>query len=168
MRRFNDKTAKRLGKKEFTTNIFSPELYETWKKDNPTFCLSYIEFKTLWTAITDKIQDAVSSNPQGVKLAFHTGELIVQYLPKGLKAQDENSSNQIGEVVPHLNITTKGKVAKISWIRKGACRFNPPIMLYGFQHTREIALKANKNLIERPEIFRNSNIKIHDNSGNDI
>ncbi len=168
MRRFNDRKAKRLGKAEFSTSIVTEELYKQWRKDNPDISLSNAEFNKVWESITDKIQSEITTNPQGVKLAFHCGELIMQYLPKKFKAIDPYTSNLIGEKAPFLNITSKGKVGKISWIRKGAVRFNPQIMLYAFDHTRKIAHKAISTFTEKPEIFRNSNMIIHDKQGDDI
>lgn len=165
MRYFNDKTAKRMGKAEFSTNIVSEDLYNRWKASNPEFKLTYIEFSKLWQLITDQIQEEIVTNPQGVKLAFQCGELIIQYLPRNLKAKDQVNSDEEGEAVPFLNVTTKGKLAKISWIRKRAVRFNPQIILFAFKHTRNIAIKANEVITNKPEIFRNSNIKIHDKSG---
>ncbi len=169
MRYTNDKSAPRLGKAEFSTSIVSDELYEKWKLAHPeASSLSKKEFLNIWDSITDKIQYEATNNPQGVKLAFNCGDIRIQYIPKVLKAIDVSSSNAIGEAVPFLNITSKGKVAKISWVRKAAARFNPQILLFAFKHTRKIATKASKAIFSKPEIFRNSNIKINDKPGDDL
>ncbi len=160
MRRFNDRKAKRLGKAEFSTNIFSEKLFSDWMKTGK-YNISFSEFTLIWESIYKLIQNEIVNNPHGIKLPFNCGEIVTQYLPKKVKATDPSSSNDLGEKINHLNIATKGKVAKIVWTRKYSSQFNPYINLFGFEQTREIGMKLNKKIQETPEIFRNSDMKTY-------
>lgn len=163
--RYNDKKAKRFGKSRFSTNIFCKALYEEWIGENPHYShISFEEYSRIWKQVTEQVQDVVVNNPQGIKFPFHCGEMIVQYLPKIIKATDIAAAIEIGDKVNHLNIATKGKVAKISWIRKLAARFNPQIVLFGFEQTRILGQKVNAKLMDTPELFRNSKMKVNDNN----
>ena len=83
-------------------------------------------------------------------------EIKVQFLPKKIKGKDYDLSQKEKEELPFLNIITKGKVAKISWIRKNAYRFNQNIMLFAFEQSRLIGKNLNVALTENPQIYRNS------------
>lgn len=154
MVKFNDRKAPRLGKAEFSTKLVNAELFKEWKKENPEYKLSWNEFVKIWDDIVVKIKKEVTTNPMGLKLPFSTGELRVQFLPKTSKTYDYNQSEIEGEKVPYLGIITKGKVAKISWIRKQASKFNPFIMMFAFEHARDFGKDLSEVLFDTPEIFR--------------
>ena len=154
MRQFNDRKAPRLGKAEFSTNIVNVELYKAWAHDNPDYQLTYKEFILVWDEIVESIRTEVTINPMGIRLPFYTGDIIVQFLPNKVKSIDQEVSNQEKENLPFLNIITKGKVAKISWIRKHAIKFNTRIILFAFQQSRVINKKLAEVLWNTPEIFR--------------
>ena len=163
--RFNDRKAPRLGKKEFSTNIVDIELYKIWKKDNPQYGdISYSQYMKVWENITNVIDNTLITNPQGIKLPYTCGELVIQFLPKVVKAYNEIVTAEEVVRINYLNIATKGKIAKISWIRKYAARFNPPIMLFAHEPTRHLGKKLTKQLEINPEIFRNSKMNIYDNN----
>lgn len=163
--RYNDRKAIRFGKSKFSKSIFNKELYNKWIVVNPIYIdVSFEEYKRIWKHITDEIQNIIITNPQGIKLPYQCGDLVVQYLPNVVKTTDAVNTSEMGEEVHHLNIVTKGKAAKISWIRKLAARFNPYIVMYGFEQTRVLGKKLYSKLNETPELFRNSKMKVYGNN----
>lgn len=154
MLRINDRKAPRLGKAEFSTVIVNEKLYQDWKEFNPEYNLTYKEFLNIWDSIVDNIRKEVSINPMGIKLPFSTGEIRVQFLPKIIKATDNELSSIENEKINFSNIITRGKVAKVSWIRKNAIKFNPNIILFAFEQSRIINQELAKVLWDKPEIFR--------------
>lgn len=155
MPQFNDRKAPRLGKAEFSTHIITEQLYQEWIKDTDQD-INYSQFLKIWDSIADKVRNEIVINPMGIKLPFFCGEIKVQFLPKKIKGKDYDLSQKEKEELPFLNIITKGKVAKISWIRKNAYRFNQNIMLFAFEQSRLIGKNLNVALTENPQIYRNS------------
>ena len=166
MRQINDRKAPRLGKAEFSTGIVNEKLYIDWLKNNPDYKLSYKQFLEIWDGIANNIRNEIATNPMGIKLPFSTGEVRVQFLPKVIKGEDHVVSDNEQEKLPFLNIITKGKVAKISWIRKNAVKFNPQIILFAFQQSRLIGKELAKVLWDTPEIFRNVHTETYKKSTN--
>lgn len=150
----NDKTAPRMKKAQFITNVVSRDLYKIFKKDNED--VSWEEFLSMWNDIAEVIREQTVENPLGVKLPSFTGELKVQYLPYKFKAVDRDLSNELGEQVHHLNIGERGKVAKIKWERRWAVRFNKILQFYAFSEHRDIQRRAKEKIDKDPDSLRMS------------
>lgn len=135
---FNNK-APRLSKKDFSTQIFTKELFENFKKEFPEYKdMKWDFFKSRWLEIAETIRNEWVMNPLGVKLNYYLGEGKTQFLPSNFKGVDRNSTIQNGEFTNHLNILTRGKVAKIKWERRWAIRFNRMLEFFAFEPDRKM------------------------------
>jgi hypothetical protein len=164
----NDRKAPRMRKGKFSKMIISKDLWRKFTKEFPEYKeMSWKDFYDNWLDIAETIRHETVNNPLGVKLGSYTGELKLQYLPHKFIAEDLSSSEEIGEKVNHLNITTRGKVAKIKWERRWAVKFNKMLQLYAFDETREInqmakeyidkhsdKLRVSRNTLGGPSIWR--------------
>lgn len=157
--RENNRKGPRLGKGEFSTIIVCEDLYDKWIKDNPEYKkISFKEFKIIWNEIAKEVRKQTCYNALGVNLPFYTGETKIQFIPVDVKGVDRGTSNEIGEKANHLNINTKGKIAKITWQRRNACKFNKMLHLFGFEQDRLLSQEANEALNTNPEIYRTMKI----------
>lgn len=148
-------TLPRCGKKEFSFNVINPQMYERWIDLNPNQEISYKRFLEIWKIIADKIKQEAVENPMGIKLSHMCGEIRIQYLPKSIKAQNYFKKEE-GERPNYLNINSKGKVAKVMWIRKNAVKFNPFIVYFGYEQHKNISKQATEFINNTPELYRSS------------
>lgn len=157
----------RCGKKEFTHNIINQQVYDRWIDLNPDANISYKRFLEIWKIIADKIKREIVENPMGVRLSHMCGEMRIQYLPKSVKAQNYFLEEK-EERPNYLNINSKGKVAKIMWIRKNAVKFNPFIMYFGYEQHKNLNQQAYDFIMKSPELYRSSGARwIKPNNSNE-
>jgi 5-formaminoimidazole-4-carboxamide-1-beta-D-ribofuranosyl 5'-monophosphate synthetase len=72
--------APRMRKAQFSTIVFTKELYQRFKEKHPEHKeITWKEFKDRWAEITETIRTEAVYNPSGVKLAFYLGELKYQF-----------------------------------------------------------------------------------------
>jgi hypothetical protein len=153
--------APRMGKAAFSTQVFTRELYKKFLREFPEYKeLTWKEFKTCWEEITATIREEGVMNPLGVKLGFYLGEIKTQFLPHKKKAVDRKASAEAGEVVTHLNLVTRGKVAKIKWERRWAVNFNKILQLYAFEPDQKMNKIAKTYIPENPEKLRVARITL--------
>lgn len=155
-----NRKAPRFSKTQFSTQIFGKELWKKFKEQHPEYSeMEWKEFKQLWGDITQTIRNETVMNPLGVKLGSYLGELKCQFLPYNFKATDINASNETGEQVNHLNILTRGKVAKIKWERRMAGKYFKMLQLYAFEPHRqnnEISKDYIPNNADKIRVSRNT------------
>jgi hypothetical protein len=157
--RENDRSAPRLGKAEFSTMIINSKVYNKWVEDNPEYKdVSYSTFQNIWIDISKEVRNFTCDNALGIYMPFHTGELKIQFIPSKVKAIDILASEAEGDKIHQLNIHTKGKIAKITWQRKAAARFNKMLNLFGFEQNRDFGKQVNNALYKNPEIYRTMKI----------
>lgn len=131
-----DKNAPRLGKGDFSTQVITNDLWKRFREKYPEFSeIKDNDLNKRWLEIAETIREESLTNPLGVKLGSYMGELKYQYVPNGFRANDKETSKEVGEKVNHLNITTKGKVAKIKWERRWASRFNKMLQFFAFKRS---------------------------------
>lgn len=151
----NDRSAPRMRKAKYATNLVSKEIFKKFKESFPEYKnMKWEDFYNNWLDIAETIREETIKNPLGVKLGSYTGELKLQYLPYKVKAVDQAVSNELGEKIDHLNITTKGKVAIIKWERRWAVKFNRMLQFFAFEPTRKLNLDAKKYIDSHPEKLR--------------
>lgn len=157
-----DPHAPRLGKGEFSKILVSKDLWKKAVKANPDFAnMSWKEFWDIWCLIGIETVNEIAENPLGVKLPFFLGEWKVQYLPYKPKTQDNVTSAEIGDIVPYLNIHSKGKVCSIIWERKDARRYNSVLDLYAFEEDKKLTLKAAEAVNKNPDKYRVSRVRVN-------
>jgi hypothetical protein len=151
----NDKSAPRMRKAKYAINLVSKDTFKKFKSSFPEHKnMKWEDFFNSWLEIAETIRNETIENPLGVKLGSYTGELKLQYLPYKVKAVDQAVSNEIGEKIDHLNITTKGKVAIIKWERRWAVKFNRMLQFFAFEPTRKLNTDAKKYIDSHPEKLR--------------
>jgi hypothetical protein len=151
----NDRKAPRMKKATYITNIITKELWKKFKEDHPEHSsITWAEFSKSWLDIAQTIRNEMVTNDLGVKLPSYTGELKVQYLPHKFSDVDQGTSSELQEKVNHVNLVTKGKIAKIKWERRWAVKFNKMLQFFAFSPTREIHKLAKKHIDEYPEKLR--------------
>jgi len=151
----SDPKAPRMKKGDFSITVVTKDLWKQFKIEHPEYSkLTWDEFYQYWKDISYTIRKEVVENPLGVKLGSYTGEIKLQYLPHKFKAEDPRATQDLGERVNHLNITNRGKVAKIKWERRWAVRFNKMLQFFAFKATREIEDLANKYILDNPDKLR--------------
>ncbi len=151
----NDRTAPRMRKAEFITNIVTRKLWEDFRKSSPEYKdITWKEFHSKWEEIAETIRSEMVNNELGVKLGAYTGELKLQYLPHKFEAADLTKVDELKEKVSHLNLVSRGKVAKIKWERRWAVKFNKMLQFFAFEGTRDINTQAKKRIDEHPEKLR--------------
>lgn len=151
----NDRTAPRMRKAEFVTHIVTKELWQQFKKDFPEHKnMSWATFYKKWSHIAETIRSEAVINPLGVKLGSYTGELKLQYVQKSSPVENHILSEDLGEKIPHVNIVSKGKVARCKWERRWAVKFNKMLQFFAFEETREINNLAKKYIDEHPDKLR--------------
>lgn len=150
-----DRKAPRMKKGKFSKMVVTKEL---WKNFTETYeeykDMSWVDFYKGWLEIAETIRFEVINNPLGVKLEKFTGELKLQYLPHKFKGEDKRASEEIGEKVDHMNIVTRGKVAKLKWERRWAVKFNKMLQFYAFDETREMNKMAKEYIDANPNSLR--------------
>lgn len=156
-----DKSAPRMGKKEFSIHLITKELYKKFINLHPEYkSMKYSDFKDYWEDIAFTIRSETVMNPLGVKLHYYLGETKTQFLPYKFKSVNIDASIEAGELIGNLNISTRGKVAKIKWERRQAVRFNKVLQFYGFEPDRKINTLAAKYVPENPEKIRTSRVTL--------
>lgn len=148
----NDRTAPRLGKKDFSTIIVSKKLWKEFKKQHGD--ISWADFYSMWQDIAETIRQDAIYNPLGVKLGKFMGELKYQYLPYAFKSINHGASQQLQEEIPNIALESRGKQGKIKWERRWAVKFNKMLQFYAFEPTRELTLMAKKRTEEDPDSVR--------------
>jgi hypothetical protein len=150
--------APRMRKGSFTYNVVNKNLLIAFRLQYPEYTdYTDKQLNKLWADIATTIQDEVRLNPNGVKLGGYNGELKFQYLPyKPDEVRDFNNSQVEGQQIKHVNLLTKGKVAKVKWERRLAVKFNKILQFYGFAPSTGLEKGLNKYLIENPEKIRTS------------
>jgi len=112
------------------------------------------ELNTAWRDIATMIRQEAITNPLGVKLGSYTGEIKLQYLPIKFDAYNHAASEEVGEKRKHMNLVTRGKVARIKWERRWAVKFNKMLQFLAFVPTREMCSLAKKHTDAFPEKLR--------------
>lgn len=153
----NDRKAPRMRKAKFSKMVITKELFKRFKEEYIEYKdMSWDEFFQNWKDIAETIRHETIYNPLGTKLEKFTGELKLQYLPYKFKANSFNDSEELGEKVNFLNITTRGKVAKLKWERRWAVRYNKMLQFYAFNETRELKEMAKNYILSNPNGLRTS------------
>lgn len=150
--------APRMRKGAFIYNVINKELWIAFRHQYPEY-ISYTDrqLNKLWADITTTIQDEVRLNPNGVKLGGYNGELKFQYLPfKWDEVPDKYNTQEEGQPLNHVNLLTKGKVAKVKWERRWAVKFNKILQFYGFSPATKLEKGLSKYILENPEKIRTS------------
>lgn len=138
----NDRKAPRMRKGKFSKMVITRELFNRFKKQYPEHKdMTWEQFFDNWLEIAARIRQEAVHNPLGVKLGSHCGELKLQYLPYKLETE-------------HLNLQTRGKVAKLKWERRWAVKFNKILQFYAFDPTRELGKLAKTYMDDHPEKLR--------------
>lgn len=146
-----------MRKGKYSKQIVTRELWRNFIKKYPEYKnMSWDTFYSYWKDIAKIIREESITNPLGVKLGSYTGELKFQYLPKKFDAysKDNRLSEEMGEKIKHLNIITRGKVAKIKWERRWAVKFNKMLQFFAFEETREMNSLSKKHIDASPEKLR--------------
>lgn len=149
-----DPKAPRMRKGQFSQQVVSKDLFKRFKEQFPEHEISWAEFYQCWSDIADVIREESINNPLGVKLGSYTGELKLQYLPYKFKVEGYVDSQQVGEKVNHVNLLTKGKVARIKWERRWAVKRNKMLQFFAFEPTRKLKVIAKKYTDTNPDKIR--------------
>lgn len=151
----NDRKAPRMKKAAYITNVFTKDLWKKFIAEHPEYKnLTWKEFHDKWMHIAQTIREEAVVNDLGVKLGSYTGELKVQYMPHKFTDVDQTKIEELGEKVNHINLVTKGKIAKVKWERRWAVKFNRMLQFFAFNSTREIHTLAKKHIDAYPEKLR--------------
>lgn len=144
-----------MRKAKFSKSVITKELWKDFIQKHPEHKkMSWNQFYASWQEIAQTIREEAVTNPLGVKLGSYTGEIKLQYLPYKFEAISGNASEKAGEKVKFLSLVTKGKMAKIKWERRWACKFNKMLEYYGFESTREMNKLAKEYIDKHPEKLR--------------
>ena len=147
----HDKKGPRMRKGEFSKSVINKELYKKFIKEFPEYKdMTWSEFYNNWLEITKEIRIESVWNPLGVKLGSYLGELKLQYIPYNFEARDRSQN----EITNHINLNTRGKVAKVKWERRWAVKFNKILQFYAFNETRDINKLAYEYVSLHPEKLR--------------
>lgn len=161
----NDRKAPRMKKSKYSSRIIGQDLWKQFIAQNEEYSkMTYQEFTKLWDDIAQTIRTETVTNPLGVKLGGYTGELKLQWLPNKFEATNHTLSTELGEKVNHLNISGKGKVARLKWERRWAVKFNKMLQYFAFEPTREINKLAKEYIDENPEKLRVARVTLGGNS----
>lgn len=143
-----------MRKGNFSQQVLTKNLYTRFRKEYPEHEISWTDFYQAWVDIADTIREEAVYNPLGVKLGSYTGELKLQYIPYTFKAIDRGGTNEIGEKINHVNILTKGKVARLKWERRWAIKRNKMLHFFAFEPTRKLKDIAKKYTDSNPDKIR--------------
>lgn len=153
----NDRKAPRMKKGKFSKRVVTKELYTSFIKEFPEYKdMTWAEFYQNWMDIAERVRHEAIWNPLGVKLGSYMGELKLQYLPYKFQATDRNADD--GSTF--INISTRGKVAKVKWERRWAVKFNKILQFYAFDETRELNRLAFEYTTLHPEKLRTARITL--------
>lgn len=147
-----DRKAPRMRKAKFSQQVVSKDLYKRFKEQFPEHTISWTEFYNCWEEIAETIREECVYNPLGVKLGSYTGELKLQYIT--FKAGNYVASEELGEKVNHVNLLTKGKVARLKWERRWAVKRNKILQFFAFEPTRKLKMIAKKYTDANPDKIR--------------
>lgn len=152
----NDRKAPRMKKAQYSKKVIDKSMWKEFREKFPEYAsLSDSELNTKWNELAAIIRTELVTNPLGVKLGSYTGELKLQYLPYKMEgAIDPAASDEAGELVKHLNVLTRGKVARVKWERRWAVKFNKMLQFFSFEAERPIMELAKKHIDENPEKLR--------------
>lgn len=153
-----------MRKANFSQQVLTKNLYIRFKEQFPEHEITWSEFYQIWVEIADTIRDQAVNNPLGVKLGSYTGELKLQYIPYNFKASNFAASNEMGEKINHVNLLTKGKVARLKWERRWAIKRNKMLHFFAFEPTRKLKDIAKKYTDANPDKIRVAREVIHGRS----
>jgi len=156
-RGFNDRKAKRFGKKTFIKKLFTYEHFSTWVKLNPEFKekIKYKDYLKICKIIINEYSDQIVNNNLGVRLPYYMGSICVKYIDEITKTIiDQKTSDYVNKNIPFLNWNSSGKVAKIIWSTSNDQRFNRMLKYFSFEPCRKMKSKVFQKLKEYPEIFK--------------
>lgn len=156
IRRLPDLNGPRMKYKEFTTDVVNKELWKEFKKEYPEHVdMTYKQFKDFWNEIAETIRIETIKNPLGVKLPSYAGELKLQFLPHRFQSpvRDPKILQETGPI-NHINLLTRGKVAKIKWERRWAVKFNRMLQFFGFEPVRSLRDDAREHIDANPDSLR--------------
>jgi hypothetical protein len=155
----NDRKAPRFGKKEFIHHVISKELYSKWIENNEQHkSMSYRDFLNVWDKITGEIYNQIVTNPDGVRLPYHNGDLQLNYVIGNKKIINHGLSNILGKHTGFLNWNTDKKNARVVWSVDFARKRNKWIKIYGSEIDRKLNKIVFGALQTHPEIFKTSRI----------
>ena len=144
-----------MKKGKFSKHVVTKELWKSFREKSTEYKdISWEDFYEAWQEIASTIRQETVHNPLGVKLGAYAGELKLQYLPHKFEAIDPNLSGEVGKKTKFLNLTTRGKVAKVKWERRWAVKFNRVLQFFGFEGHREIKDMANKHILKNTDSIR--------------
>lgn len=153
----NDLNAPRMGKGEFSKQVVNVKLWRSFRKTYPEYKdMTWSDFARLWDDIAETIREEAIKNPLGVKLGSYTGEIKFQFLPHKFQGVDIKTSTELGEKVPFLGITQKGKQPKIKWERKWAVKFNKMLQFFGFEPHKKMGQLTKEVNMDRVRTSKNT------------
>lgn len=151
----NDTSAPRMRKGEFSTRVITEKAWIKFRKTFPEYKkMSWAEFQQLWADLAETIREEAITNPLGVKLGSFVGELKLQYLPYKFRGVAPKLSSELGEKSYYINLSEKGKGAKIKWERRQAVKFNTMLQFYAFDPTRIMNKMARAHISKNPNSLR--------------
>lgn len=155
----NDRKAPRFGKKEFVHHVISKEFFKNWLKENPKYShFTYRVFLNHWDMITQEIHNEILMNPQGVRLPYYNGDMLLSYIHTNKEIINPGVSDKIGKDIKFLNWNTDKKPGKVCWIIDHARKRNKWLKLFGGHIDRKLRIKAFNAFQTHPEIFKTARI----------
>lgn len=144
-------------KEKWSINLVTPEFFNDFIKEFPEYeGISEREMRKDLKDLLEGVKNEWIYNPLGIKLPHYGGELKLQYAPNFKKITDPVASEEVGERVNYINLTTRKKVARLKWERRRAVKFNPCLQYYAFEAGDAISKEAATYIKENPEKLRTS------------
>jgi hypothetical protein len=125
---------RRRVKPAFLTKFYPKYVKETKRKDRKRFMLIY-------KALFQQIADWMLEDPEGFKLPFNMGILIImRYTPKA-KPVNIRQSVRAGKVIYYQNLHSFGDAITVTWIKPEYVKYRN-MEAYYFQSERKLQRRA--------------------------
>lgn len=139
-------------KNEYSHIITGHTLYESFIAKYPDYNLTKTEFQKLYGILMMAYRDEVCTNPQGVKLPFHMGDISQKYVIT-TKLNSIKLKKDLKKDIEYVNLSTNGRQGKLIHGVKQAQRFNETLRYIGFSGTRDFKIQVGKSFKDKPELY---------------
>lgn len=148
---------KRFGKKKYTEKVLNYKEFAEFKKLHPEFNTSVKEVKLLSELILKEYYSEILENPDGVGLANHMGEISIKFT-NGVITTNQKVNQEFGIKTEFLNLTTNGKVGKVTWNKINHIKQNRHLKLLCFQPYTQLSKDAKVEILKNSNKFNNAKV----------
>lgn len=147
---------KRFGKAIYKEKILNYKEFTEFAKTYKEFNTNVKEVDNLSRLILKEYCDEILKNPDGVALANHMGEMSIKFT--NAKVINNKVLAETGIKTSFLNLSTNGKVGKVTWNTLNHKRQNRLLKIISFTPYTQLSKDAKVEILKHSNKFNNAKI----------